>query len=246
MKTRAFVASMLATLGLLALPGEAWAGDLVGVGVGALAGAGVVGLGKPSDNTVTAGGVTAVDNSYPGFFGTSVGAGVAIDARLLGVVGLEADLFYAFSERGKGDLTLGPTTYELSIGQPALHVPVLLKGVLPVGLFRPFIGFGPEFVLPGTSSSEVTPSGSLQTTVGARAESYTLLTFALGAEIKLPIPALDLRIPIALRGSFNPGTSDKLADRRDADLAGTTIRGITYRSEWQYQGMFTAGVSYWF
>jgi hypothetical protein len=238
--------SFALALTIVALPREALAGDIVGFGVGALGGVGVVGLGKPSDTTVTVGNVTGQDNTYPGFFGATAGAGVALDARLLGVVGVELDLFYAFSERAKGDLTVGPTTYNVSIGQPALHVPVLLKGVLPVGLFRPFVGFGPEFVLPGTSSAEVTPSAGLPTTIGARAESYTLLTAALGAEIKLPIPALDLRIPIALRASLNPGTSDKLSERRDVDLSGAAVRSVVYRSEFQVQGMLTAGISCWF
>lgn len=237
------VAAAAATL--LAFPGTASARDLVSVGVGARGGAGIVGLSKPGDTSVQTAAGAATDPSYPGFFGSTAGAGLSLDARLLGVVGLEADLFYAFGDKGSGDLTLGPTKYNITIGQPALHVPVLLKGVLPIGIVRPFAGFGPEFVVPGKSTATVDQPG-IQTNIGARADGYTLLTLALGVEIKLPLPAVDLRIPIALRGSLNPGTSDKIGDRRDQTLSGTAIQSVTYKSEWQYQGMITAGASIWF
>lgn len=245
---RSFLTDFLfasALAGVSLLPRAALAGDVLSVGVGALGGAGLVGLSKPGDTTIAVGGATGQDTSYPGFFGGTVGAGLSLDARLIGILGVEADLFYAFDEKGSGDLTLGPTKYNIEIGQPALHVPVLVKGVLPIGIVRPFIGFGPEFVLPGKSTAKVDLAG-ISTRIDARADSYTLLTLALGVEIKLPLPTIDLRIPIALRGSLNPSTSDKVTDRRDMALAGTQITGITYKSEWQYQGMVTAGVAYWF
>ena len=69
-------------------------------------------------------------------------------------------------------------------------------------------------------------------------------------EIKLPTPGIDLRIPVSLRGSVNPSTSDKLEDRVDAELEqiGNQVRvnSIVYKSEWKYQVLLTAGAAAYF
>lgn len=220
--------------------------DVVEVGVGAIGGAGIIGLGKPSNTTSSAGGVTTQDATYPGFFGSAVGAGASVDVRFFGFVGFEADLLATFTEKASGDLTVSGTKYELFVGQPAVHLPLLAKGILPLGAFRPFAAVGPEIVLPGTSSAEVTPLG-LGTAIASHADRYAYVTVALGVEISLPIPTIDLRVPIALRGSFNPGTSDAIDDRRDVSLGPSgTVSRVTYRTEWQYQGALTVGLTTWF
>lgn len=232
---------LVLVLGLPAAPRVVRA-DVVEVGVGALGGAGIVGLGKPSGASST----TAEVAAYPGFFGSAVGAGASVDVRFFGFVGIEADFLATFTEKASGDLTVSGTRYEIFVGQPAVHLPLLAKGILPLGAFRPFAAVGPEIVLPGTSSAEVTPLG-LGTTIASRADRYSYVTVALGVEISLPIPTVDLRVPIALRGSFNPGTSDAIDDRRDLSLgSGGAVSRVTYRTEWQYQGVLTVGLTTWF
>lgn len=247
MRTSFVFASALAS-SLLLLPSVAHAGDILSTGVGVLVGGGIVGLSKPGDTTVDVGGVKLRDETYPGFFGPSVGAGIAAEARIVGIVGLEIDALYQFSERGKGDLTLGSTKYSISIGQSAFHVPILAKVVLPLPVVRPFVGLGPELVFPGDASAKVTGPGAVPMTIGAKADSYVMLAAALGVEIKLPLPAIDLRIPIAFRFGLNPGTSDKVVDRRETatGISTNAVTAIAYKSEWQYQGQLTAGLSYWF
>jgi hypothetical protein len=107
--------------------------------------------------------------------------------------------------------------------------------------------FGPELVFPNDPSLTITPQLAPGSTVfGAKADKYTMLCVGLGLEIKLPIPAIDLRIPISLRFSWNPGTSDKVSERADFQLNGATITGVTFKSEWQYQALLTAGAAIYF
>jgi hypothetical protein len=218
------------------------------VGVGVYGAGGVVGLSKPTDKTVTIGGVQGIDSTYPGFFGGTGGVGLMLDARAFQAIGVEVDLYYGMAERGKGDLSVGGIqSYTIKVGQSALHVPILLKGTLPVGSVRPFLAIGPELVFPGKSEAVVTPTPPAGgTTFAADAASYVLFTAALGAEIRLPIPKLDIRIPFSLRASKNFATSDKIVDRRTAALSGQAITSISYKSEWELQGLFTLGAAIYF
>lgn len=224
------------------------------LGVGIFGGGGVVGLSKPSDLTVAqVGNLTLQDTAYPGFFGATGGLGLMLDARFQGAVGVEVDLYYALSDKGSGDITVGQTAvtsgtkYSVNIGQSALHVPVLLKGTLPFGSVRPFLALGPDFVLPSAGSVTITPTPPKGGTgFAATADNYILWTAALGAEVRLPIPRLDIRIPFSLRAGVNFDTSDKVTDRRTAEISGTTILKTTYKSEWQYQGLFTLGAAIYF
>jgi hypothetical protein len=218
------------------------------IGVGLFGGAGVTGLTKPASSIVTIGGQQAIDPTYPGFFGPVGGMGLMLDVRAFGVIGLEADLYYSFSDKGKGDLTFGSQTFVIEIGQSALHLPILLKATLPFGPVRPFLGIGPELVFPGQSSLAVTPavpSGS--SLAGATASTYVLLTAAIGAEIRLPLKKLDVRIPFSLRFGKNFATGDNLADRRTSSVSSTgVVSNIAYKSEWELQGLFTLGGAIYF
>jgi hypothetical protein len=218
-------------------------------GAGILGGGGVVGLTKPNDLTLgTVGNVTLIDNSYPGFFGGTGGLGVMLDARVKGAVGVEVDFYYSLRDRGSGDITVGstPTTvgtkYVVNIGQTALHVPILLKGTLPFGSVRPFLAVGPDIVLPSAGTVEITPTppqGS--STFGATASTYILWTAAIGAEIRLPVPKLDIRIPFSIRAARNFSVSDKVTER------GTILgNNRVYKTEWELQGLFTLGAAIYF
>jgi len=66
----------------------------------------------------------------------------------------------------------------------------------------------------------------------------------VGVEIKLPLPVLDLRIPIGLRGSFAPGVSSDFNDRTSTNLL--AMPNITYHSEWKFQAAATLGAAVYF
>ncbi|MCC6647721.1 MAG: hypothetical protein IT374_19400 [Polyangiaceae bacterium] len=225
-------------------PTESHALDLVEFGVGPMVAYGANFLGKPGDKTI--GGKPAGD-VYPGFGGTSFGYGLMLDVRVIKFLGLEVD-FIKRTSRGKGDidLTVNGVVYpfEVEIQHDATQIPVLLKGVMPVPLFAPYVLVGKEFIrASGAAATYSSKDGRGQLApVGGYVDNYSYWTFGVGAEVKLPIPGFDLRIPISARGSFNPSISDKLEDR--VRIAGNTISA--FDTKFQYQVMGTLGVAGYF
>ncbi len=213
---------------------------LLTLGIGVL---GVVGgdfLDKPSDRTLPGSPHSA--DIYPGFAGLTAGGGLMFDARFFDLIGLELDV-YRSSDRGAGTLTINGVDSDISLGQGAWHLPLLLKLTVPTRVVRPMLFVGPEFVLVGAPHCTVT-SQLPDEFFSSRTSDYTLVTFGLGLEIKLPVKAVDLRIPFTLRGSYNPGVSDKLADRMR--ISDTKPQGFDYDSNWQFQALATLGVAAYF
>ncbi len=231
---------------LFSLPAHA-KGDTFKFGAGL---GGVIGgnfLDKPSDKTLVAtdGRQVGPYTFYPGFAGMTAGGGLMLDARFINLLGIEADVFRT-SDKGSGDLSIGGYKLHITLGQSAWHVPVLAKLAVPAPIVSPVFFVGPEFVFPGSASLTVDNPGLPP--MKATASNYTMITFGAGLEIKLPLPALDLRIPFQLRGSVNPGTSGKLRDRVNA-----TARPPTYgaqvnsiKSEWKFQAVATLGAELYF
>ncbi len=172
-----------------------------------------------------------------------MGGGLMIDARFYGMIGLEID-FIQSTDEGTGTLTLNTVDHDITIGQSALHVPVLLKASLPAGLVTPSIFVGPEFVFVGDASASTVYELEYQRplTFEARNSDYTALSFGIGFEFALPIDAADIRIPLTMRGSYNGGISDKIVDRMEATNA-TTLR---YESNPEFQALFTLGAAAYF
>jgi hypothetical protein len=185
---------------------------------------------------------------YPGYGGLTIGGGLMLDARFLdGLLGVEADVIRS-SDKGSGDVTftsqipgfVASEKVTHKIGQGAWHVPLLAKLAIPSPVVAPVLMLGPEFVFPSSPSSTVDPA--LQGfTVRAKADNYVAITAGVGVEIKLPLPILDLRIPVDLRASYNPSVSSKFSDR--VQSGGTTL---TYHSEWKYSVALTAGAALYF
>ena len=69
--------------------------------------------------------------------------------------------------------------------------------------------------------------------------------FGLGVEINLPIPKVDLRIPLALRGSANPGVSDKRVERARhvTSVTSDQLVSVSYNTEWKFQAVGSFGLS---
>jgi hypothetical protein len=219
---------------------------LVAFGVGVV---GVVGgnfLGRPDDNTIPlANGTRALTDTYPGFGGLTAGFGAMADLRLFHFTGVEADL-YRSTDHGNGDLVVSGSTVTIDIGGGAWHLPILAKLVLPLRIVRPMVLFGGEFVFPSSPSATATPeppAGS--TTYGATAGTYAWWMAGLGVELKLPLRAVDLRIPFTIRGKVR-SVSDSLEDRAQYEVSGRTITHIDYVSEWQWSAVATLGVALYF
>jgi hypothetical protein len=185
--------------------------------------------------------VAGIINPNPGFGGLTLGGGLMLDARLIPFLGLEVDVLRT-NDKGSGDYTLNGNKFHITLSQGAWHIPILAKVVLPSPLLAPYAVLGPEYVSPSDPSAETDPKIPIGNGgFSAFADSYWMITAGLGMEIKLPLPIVDLRIPISLRASFTPGASSKGTDRTKLD-AGT----ISYSSEWQYAINLNAGAAIYF
>lgn len=174
----------------------------------------------------------------PGFGGVTGGFGFVLDSRFFNLIGLEVDIIHS-SDHGTGDVTINGFTSHITIGQSAWHFPILAKLTFPSPLIAPTVFIGPEIVAPSKDSVSVDPSLGAPL-VAQTVDTYVMLTFGGGIEIKLPIPVIDLRIPITIRGSWNPSVSSKFSDRTQVGVP------TTYKSDWQYAVNGTLGAAIYF
>lgn len=212
-------------------------------------------LDEPSDKDKTA---TLSDGSevvllYPGFGGVGGGGGLTVNAMWRGIVGLETGALFVF-EQGAGTLNIGGTLeVDYTLGQNAVHVPLLLKVAAPLQTMRPFGYFGIEWAF--VSDAEVQKrdpdSAAASALVGVEADDYWLLAFGAGFEFMIPA-GVDLRIPLTFRGAWNPNVGDKASDRmrtvpEDCGSRSTSpCTQFVYSTEWQYQAAVSLGLAYYF
>jgi hypothetical protein len=185
-----------------------------------------------------------LDNN-PGFGGPTIGGGLMFDARFLDkeLLGLELDVIRS-GDHGTGTYTINGISNKITIGQGAWHLPILAKLTFDVPVVSPAIFVGPEIVLPSQGSASVeSPVFVPPGTIAQTADTYVMVTFGVGVEIKLPLPVIDLRLPIGIRGSFSPGVSSAYGDRTTNSL---TPPLVTYRSEWKYAAAATLGAALYF
>jgi hypothetical protein len=228
--------------------------DFMTFGVGFIGQFGGNFLDKPGDQSVR--GVERTKPEYPGFAGFTTGFGPVIEFRWLGYAGIELDILFQ-SDRGSAELEVTETSgsnvqsakFHVEIQQDAVHVPLLFKGALPGRIVTPMIFLGPEFVVPSESTTEIfdgeIPNFATTQKYSAKTpDAYTCFTFGLGLEFNLPIPYVDVRIPLQLRGNVNPGVSDVRDER--AEHIGTPPDGITeviYSTEWKFQAALNIGAA---
>lgn len=187
----------------------------------------------------------------PAFSGLTIGGGLMLDARFLdGRLGLETDVLVS-NDRGTGKIVSertqsanGGIDIQVTVGQPAWHVPVLAKLAIPLGTVSPTFVLGPEIVLPMSAKAASSPAQSYLL-VRETSDVYVMITAGAGAEIRAALPKLDLRFPIGLRGSLAPAVSNDLADRARATVTASQLV-VTYRSEWKYAVNVTAGAALYF
>jgi hypothetical protein len=123
-------------------PDERW----FKLGVGPLMLANVHWLDKPNDKHVTVRKASGSDGRYPGFVGADLAIGVMIEARFWNFIGIELDVLRqddhgtgVIQVKDGGSLCLlpsvniahGTTAYDVTIGQSAWHIPLLLKLTIP-------------------------------------------------------------------------------------------------------------------
>lgn len=217
-------------------PASAMALGPIDLGASALVAGGYNAFGKPSPSTFSSG---STRGEIQGAGGLAVGGGVALEFRVLGLVGLEVDGLFS-RDRGGGEVEIDGRKGTVTIGQNSVHLPVLLKGVVPLPGLRPFLLLGPEWVLPLPAKAESDPTGAIRAVVGTA--RYTMLTAGLGAEMKLPLPSVDLRLSFSLRGSYRTGSSSSVSERVTPLGSGAVILD----GRWRYQAQITSALGFFF
>ncbi|MBM4375525.1 MAG: hypothetical protein FJ095_10600 [Deltaproteobacteria bacterium] len=257
MKLRPF----LGVLGAAVLSSSsALAFDIVTIGAGAQFQAGAVGLMKPDDQTAPS---PIGPEDYPGFAGLSLGGGGFVDVRFLHVVGIEFGVLH-MTDRGAAEIKISDAVgntiskFDVKLKQNALHMPLYLKGAIPTGVAN-IVGFvGPEFVVPLASckadaadrftnpdcAAEIVPDAQFPNATGnygIRTKSSVLVSGGIGFEFKLPIPAVDIRIPFSIRVAGDPKPSEKRIEREFHEGG-----RVEYQTNWQLQGHANLGVGVYF
>ncbi len=223
--------------------------DFMTFSVGFLGQAGGTFLDKPSDQLVNG---AVPEPEYPGFAGLTTGIGPTFEVRFLGYAGIEVDVLVQ-SDSGSADLTVRQTfmgnqtrgDFTVEIQQDAIHVPLLFKGALPGRIVTPVLFLGPEFIFPSSASGQITggtvPDFHDVIYSAMTPDSYTAFIFGLGLEFNLPIPYVDVRIPFNLRGTVNPGVSDKRIERERR--TGSNPLTVEFSTEWKFQAVGNIGLA---
>jgi hypothetical protein len=137
--------------------------------------------------------------------------GAQFEIRILGYIGVELDLLYA-DESGSSEISVTDLNtnvqqvFTINVGHSAFHMPLLLKAAIPSKTATPIFFLGPEFVIPSDDADfSIDGTNGTDTAYGAYTESYSMFAFGLGVEFNLPTAGVDMRIPLTIRGAYNPG-----------------------------------------
>ena len=212
--------------------------------IGLTGGLGVNAIDKPSDQSVNGQSFTP---NYPGWVGLNAVIGPQIELRFLGYFGIEVDFLYA-SENGSTEIevfdevTRQTTTFTMSLGHGALHVPILFKGAIPGEVATPVFFIGPEVVKTGGSRFEQKGTNETGVRYGAYTRNYTMLAFGLGLEFNLPTKGADLRIPLTLRGGYNPSVGDSREERVHAFPDEGDVAVERFDTAWQWTARAQIGL----
>lgn len=181
------------------------------------------------------------------------GGGLFVELNLIKFVGLEVDVLYeANSLTFKEDY--GGFEYDYNTRYQQIRIPVLVKGVLPMGIAELSLGVGPEFVVGLDASvdfdyhTSMTPAQkqaadqTLNALYDAQKASDTFLDVDFGINLKV----WKLFIPISLRVGFNLTQPADYQDRVDLTIVGTSITNAKVKAIESYHFTLMAGVGYVF
>ncbi len=181
------------------------------------------------------------------------GGGAFVEVSLLGYLGFEADLLFEANSL-KYNETISGFEYDYYTRFKQIRIPLIVKGILPLGNVELSLGLGPEFVIGVgagvdidyrtklTDAQKQQADALLKPLYQADKTSGTFLDTELGISIKI----WKLIIPINLRVGFNLSQSEKYDDRVDVTTSGATVTGAKVHAIETYNFALFAGVGYVF
>lgn len=182
--------------------------------------------------------------------GVGAGGGVFLEARFIRFLALEMDFLFEWDSIWEHQRWWwGKTTTKAEAVN--LRIPLLVKGVLPLGGVRLTLGLGPEFVVPLSSKGELSvPSGVVTNTFfKVRTRTATMITIETGVTISL---GLGLVLPIHIRAAYNATQPSAWADRVALFKDGREVAiptpfdtfSLLYQNSWDFR--LLAGLGYEF
>lgn len=182
--------------------------------------------------------------------GVGAGGGVWAEARFIRFLALELDFLFEWDSLWEHQTWWwGKTTTRAEAVN--LRIPVLVKGVLPLGAVRLSLGLGPEFVVPLSSKGELSlPSGIVtRPFFKVRTKTSTMITMEAGVTVAL---GLGLVLPIQVRAAYNATQPSAWADRVTLYKNGQVVRipstfdtfSLLYQNSWDFR--LLAGLGYEF
>jgi len=207
-----------------------------GVGLHGLAGGTF--LEMPLENEVD--GYIVPAQGWGGFGG---GGGLTLEGRAFDAVGLELG-FFRRHDVARSTFQFDTLTTPFQVSQNAWHVPIVVKLMLPMGVLRPGVHVGGQFVMPG--DPEITQPAELAVELSATSEAYKAWAFGFGFEVVPKGLPVDLRVPIGFRGAYNTGVGSAAGDRADYTFVGDTLTEVDYRTVWSWHAAVTLGVAVFF
>ncbi len=211
--------------------------EAVTFSVGVMGGVGAAFIDQPSDQSVRG---QRLEPEYPGFAGLNTNIGLSLELRVLGYVGVELDILSA-SREGNADMTVtnvqsgARNVFVVRIGHGGIQVPLLFKVAAPGTVITPLAFIGPMFVLPGDEPDFALEGiNNTPLTLTAHNEDYVMFAFGVGVEFNLPIKALDLRIPLNVRGGYYPGQGDSREERASYTPAAGAVTEESYTTTFGY------------
>jgi len=238
---RRTTAALLFSALLLAAPGRAAAGELFDFAVGAKGGGG-------GDVWLTPDGVPLWAESQDFFTttrgGWSYGGGIFAEMRVLKFIGLEVDfLFFAHTIKQETDRRVGGVkvlSTEERFEWTSMRIPILVKGVLPLGIVRLWLGIGPEIAVPLKASASL--DQAIQAKFRTKTETDVYLATALGIVVSVG----PIGIPIDLRFSWNATQPRGYDDLVQVEVQDAVLRSVRVRASNTIDARLLVGLAYEF
>jgi hypothetical protein len=197
----------------------------------------------------------------PGLGGPYGSFGLMADARIAKFLGFEFDYMRtSVSANAPIPLSVAGTpidfgTLNVKFSQWHHELAFLGKLVIPTPLIAPIFGAGVTIALPDTAQLSFDPAPPAGVTIGTKQGTWTYFTGVAGLEVKLPIPKIDIRIPVLARFNWNVTSATCKANPTAGDppcnldvsytLTPPSLTA-TYNTSWKYQVGVTIGVAIYF
>lgn len=182
--------------------------------------------------------------------GLGAGGGVWAEARFVRYLALETDLLFEWDTIWEHqDWWWGRTTTKAKAWN--FRLPVLVKGVLPLGATRLSLGIGPEFVFPLSSSAEFVLPTQVITNAGfkVRTRASTMLTMELGVTFEL---GYGIVLPVQIRAAYNASQPSSWGERVKLYRNGQEVTlpqafdtfSLLYQNSWDFRLLLGVGYDF--